>query len=265
MQTGISTASLFGRMHTEEGLKFLSQNNVQTSEVFLETYSEYNKKFGKILKKQKGDMPVHSIHTLTTQFEPTLYSINDRAMADSYKLLENTLQCAQVIGAKYYTFHGVARVKRTPMTINFDRVAKYTQKIIDACSMHGVTLAYENVHWAYYNYVGFFDQLRSRTKGLKGTLDIKQARQSNVDHAEFIKEMKNDLVTVHLSDVDENGKMCLPGRGVTDFKKLFSMLNDVGFDGALLIEVYKDDYDNFNQLFESLQYVTDLAKEIIKR
>jgi sugar phosphate isomerase/epimerase len=133
MQTGISTASLFVRKNTEDALEFLAQNGVNSAEVFLESYSEYNKKFGRILKKAKGDMPVHSIHTLTTQFEPTLYSLNDRAMADSYKLLENTLKCAKEIGAKYYTFHGVARVKRTPMTINFERVGLYTQKIIDLC------------------------------------------------------------------------------------------------------------------------------------
>lgn len=265
MQTGISTASLFGRYHTEDGIKFLKENGVSTCEVFLESYSEYTKKFGKILKKAKGDLPVHSIHTLTTQFEPTLYSLNDRAMADSYKLLENTLQCAQQIGAKYYTFHGVARVKRTPITINFERVGFYTQKIIDLCAKYGVTLTYENVHWAYYNYVGFFNELRKRVKGLKGTLDIKQARQSNIEYKDLIKEMGEDIVTVHLSDVDENGKMCLPGKGITDFGDLFTRLNDVGFDGALLLEVYQNDYKTTEELFESLNFVTQTAEKIFHK
>lgn len=265
MQTGISTASLFGRFHTEDGLEFLQKNNVQTTEVFLESYSEYTKEFGKLLKSVKGDMPVHSIHTLTTQFEPTLYSLNDRAMADSYKLLENTLQCAKEIDAKYYTFHGVARVKRTPMTINFDRVGFYTQKIIDLCAKYGVILAYENVHWAYYNYVGFFKQLKERTQGLKGTLDIKQARQSNLDYKDLIKEMAQDIVTVHLSDINEQGKMCLPGKGVTDFKELFSRLKDVGFDGALLLEVYQNDFKTTKELFDSLDFITQTANDIFNK
>ena len=264
MQTGISTASLFGRFHTEDGLEFLSKNGVQTAEVFLESYSEYTKKFGKKLNKIKGDMPVHSIHTLTTQFEPTLYSLNDRAMADSYKLLERTLECAKQMDAKYYTFHGVARVKRTPMTINFERVAFYTQKIIDLCKKYGVTLAYENVHWAYYNYVGFFNELRCRTHGLKGTLDIKQARQSNVDYRDLINEMGKDIVTVHLSDINEQGKMCLPGKGVTDFKELFSRLRDVGFDGALLLEVYQNDFTDIKELFNSLDYINEIAHKIYR-
>ena len=262
MKTGISTASLFGRFHTEDGLKFLSENNVQTAEVFLESYSEYTKKFGKLLKKSKGDMPVHSIHTLTTQFEPTLYSLNDRAMADSYKLLERTLECAKQIDAKYYTFHGVARVKRTPITINFERVGFYTQKIIDLCAKYGVSLAYENVHWAYYNYVGFFKELKQRTQGLKGTLDIKQARQSSVDYKDLIKEMGSDIVTVHLSDVNEQGKMCLPGKGVTDFNDLFVRLKDVGFDGALLLEVYQNDFESAKELFDSLNFINEIAYKI---
>jgi sugar phosphate isomerase/epimerase len=183
-------------------------------------------------------------------------------MADSYKLLENTLQCAKEIDAKYYTFHGVARVKRTPMTINFDRVGFYTQKIIDLCAKYGVTLAYENVHWAYYNYVGFFKELRERTQGLKATLDIKQARQSGIEYKEFIKEMGDKIVTVHLSDVDESGKMCLPGKGKTDFKDLFNRLKDHGFNGAMLLEVYKSDYKELGELLESLEYVKELAYKI---
>lgn len=265
MQTGISTASLFGRKHTEDGLKFLSENGVQTAEVFLESYSEYTEKFGKLLKKMKGSMPVHSIHTLTTQFEPQLYSLNDRAMADSFELLEGTMQCAKQMGAKYYTFHGVARLKRTPIVINFDRVAKYTQKIIDVCGKYGVSLAYENVHWAYYNYVGFFEELRKRTNGLKATLDIKQARQSGLDYRHLIDEMRQDIVTVHLSEVNEQGKMCLPGEGVTDFDELFMRLNDVGFNGALLLEVYQNDFDTFEQLFNSLEFINERADKVFNK
>ena len=88
MKIGISTASLFGRFHSEDALKFLSDNRVETAEIFLESYSEYNAEFGKILKAVKGETEVNSVHVLTTQYEPQLYSYNDRAMEDSFKLLE---------------------------------------------------------------------------------------------------------------------------------------------------------------------------------
>lgn len=265
MQVGISTASLFLRKTTEEALEFLSQNGVSTAEVFLESYCEYNKEFGRLLKSVQGNVNVHSVHTLTTQFEPQLYSINKRAQKDSFTLLENTMACAKEIGAKYYTFHGVARVKRTPMVINFERVAEITNRIIETTNKYGVDLAYENVHWSYYNYIGFFTELRKRVNGLKGTLDIKQAYQSKIDYAEFLNEMGRDIVTVHLSDRREDGKMCLPGRGTFNFEKLFNQLADVNFNGALLLEVYKDDFKEYSELFESLEYVQLLADKVFGR
>lgn len=264
MITGISTASLFGRFNTEDAVKQFNINKINACEVFLESFCEYNKKFGKLVAKSKGDVKVHSFHTLTTQFEPQLYSINERAQKDSFVFLEDALKCAKQMGASYYTFHGGARFKKTPIVIDFDRVSKITQRIIDTCDNYGIKLAYENVHWCYYNYIGFFKTLKSITKGLKGTLDIKQARQSGIDHNLFIEEMASDIVTVHLSDVDSNGKMCLPGKGITDFTDLFKRLQGVGFDGALLLEVYKNDFNNIAELYESLDYVNELAYKIFK-
>ncbi len=262
MQTGISTASLFFRKTTEDALKFLNENNVSTAEVFLESYCEYDVEFGKLLKSVQGKTKVHSVHTLTTQFEPQLYSINERAQRDSFLLLDKTMSAARQVGAKYYTFHGGARFKKTPFKIDYERVGKITQNIIDAIKPYGVSLAYENVHWGYYNYIGFFDEIRKRTVGLKATLDIKQARQSGISYSEYIDEMKGDIVTVHLSDIDENGKMCLPGKGVTDFEDLFKRLEGVGFNGALIIEAYQSDYGEYSELFHSLEFIKELSEKI---
>lgn len=265
MQVGISTASLFVREPTENALEFLSKNGVATAEIFLESYCEYSDEFGDILKKVKGDMPVHSVHVLTTQYEPQLYSINERAKSDSFKLLDMAMSVGEKVGAKYYTFHGGARFKKTPFKINYDRVGKITQEIIDVCASHNITLAYENVHWGYYNYIGFFKEIKARTTGLKATLDIKQARQSGISYKDYIEEMGSDIVTVHLSDVGADGKMCLPGKGITDFYDVMSRIRDKGFDGAMLLEVYKDDYASYSELFSSLDYVKNLAEKIFKK
>lgn len=265
MQTGISTASLFVRKNTEDALEFLSKNGVSAAEIFLESYCEYNAQFGDKLASVKGEINVHSVHVLTTQFEPQLYSINERAKSDSFILLDNAMQAAQKVNAKYYTFHGGARFKKTPVTLNYDRVGQITQEIIDVAKKRGVTLAYENVHWGYYNFIGFFSEMKKRTVGLKATLDVKQARQSGIFYGDYIDEMGEDIVSVHLSDVDANGKMCLPGKGVTDFYDLFKRLNDVGFDGALLIEAYQSDYKDYSELFESLDYVGELSQKIFTK
>lgn len=264
MKIGVSTASLFGRYFTEDALKFLSDNGVETVEVFLETYREYTAEFGEILKKNKGKTEVHSVHTLTTQFEPQLYSLNVRAKEDSFVLLDKTMRAAEAVDAKCYTFHGTARLKRTPIKIDFDRIGEITNNVIEVCASHGVSLAYENVHWCYYNYVGFFNELKQRVPALKGTLDVKQARQSGLGYEGFLDEMGKDIVTVHLSDIGENGKMCLPGKGKTDFYELFSRLLNVGFNGAVLIEAYKDDFTKTSELFESLDFLKNVAARVYK-
>lgn len=262
MLTGISTASLFSRFFTEDAAGELAAAGIAAAEVFLESYSEYNQQFARLVKSRAGSMHIHSVHTLTTQFEPQLYSLNVRAQQDSFDLLESTMQAAQIMGAKYYTFHGGARFKRTPFSLDFDRVGDITNRIVEKCLNHGVQLAYENVHWGYYNYIGFFSQLKARVPNLKGTFDIKQARQSGIFYGDFIEEMKNSIVTAHISDVDENGKMCLPGKGVTDFKEVFTRLKDAGFDGAILLEAYPSDFKTMKELYDSYNYITQLADKV---
>ena len=141
MQVGISTASLFGRKLTEEALEFFANNNVPCAEVFLESFCEYNKEFGEQLSKIKSNVNVHSFHVLTTQIEPQLYSLNQRAMEDSFKILEGALACAKEMGAKYYTFHGGARFKKLPFKMDYERVGKITQRIIDCAKAYGITIA----------------------------------------------------------------------------------------------------------------------------
>ena len=85
-----------------------------------------------------------------------------------------------------------------------------------------------------------------------------------ISYAEFIDEMKADIVTAHLSDIDQNGKMCLPGKGITDFYDVMTRLKDKGFDGAFILEVYKDDFKEYQELFDSLDYIKNLAQKVFK-
>ena len=56
MKLGISTASFFGREHVEATFEILRSMNVDNTEVFLNTFSEYEKAFVEALKERKGDI-----------------------------------------------------------------------------------------------------------------------------------------------------------------------------------------------------------------
>ena len=74
--------------------------------------------------------------------------------------------------------------------------------------------------------------------------------------------MQSDIKTVHLSDVTDSGKICLPGKGTYDFEGLFKRLKNVGFNGEMLIEVYKNDYKEISEISQSLDYLRELKYKI---
>ena len=121
-----------------------------------------------------------------------------------------------------------------------------------------MTLCLENVEWATYNRVGVFEQIALHVPEMKGVLDVKQARLSGQDYTKYIQEMGNRLAYAHISDINEQGKMCLPGKGSFNFDELILRLKDVGFDGALLIEAYEKDYQKEEELKESYDYIKEL-------
>ncbi len=261
MQAGISTASLFMRKYNEEALPFLNEQGIHTAEVFLTSFSEYGEEFANILKEKQGAVQVNSIHILNTEFEPQLFNAHPRVVKDAYDWLDKVLTSANILGSPYYTFHGVSRVKRSSRTgenDNFPWLIEGFRRLANTCEEKGVTLCLENVEWSSYNRPGFFKRIADEVPNLRGVLDVKQARISEFPYQEYIKDMGERLAYTHVSDIDENGKMCLPGRGVFDFDRFVEELKDVGFDGAWLIEVYEKDYNDEKELKISCDYLNEL-------
>ena len=261
MEIGISTASLFMRQYNEEAVRTIAGMGVNTCEIFLETFCEYSREYGETLAKKKGAMQVNSVHLFTTHIEPQLFSENERTRADAYYFLDRAMDAANAFGAKYYTFHGTARYKkaaRSGKNDNFLKIGDALERTRAACGKHGVALSLETVEWATYNRPGVFKEALKRCPGLYATLDIKQTRLSGYSEKEYIDEIAGRISHVHLSDIDQGGKTCLPGRGTYDFADLFLRLRDAGFNGAALIEAYKDDYADVSELKISAEYLKEI-------
>ncbi len=258
MKVGISTASLFLRKNNEEALPLFDAWGVPCAEVFLTSFCEYAPAFARTLAAAKGGVEIHSVHVLNTQYEPQLYAEHPRVLEDANGWLREVLSSANILGAHNYTFHGIARLKRT-FRENWQRFSAITAQIYETCRAAGVRLCYENVEWALYNRPGLFALLKKDCPDLGGVLDIKQARITGYDWREYLADMGESLATVHVSDVTAEGKMCLPGQGVFDFAELFARLRDISFDGAVLIENYARDYGEPDELRRSFEYLADLA------
>lgn len=262
MKLGVSTASYFPLLHVEEAFDKVAALKVDACEIFFETHSQYCDEFAKVLQdaikkaREVHNFEIHSIHSLTNQFEPDLFSLGSRAVADAKQTFNNILKVGQTLGAKYYTFHGATILKKTSKAnMNFERIARIYNELHEIAEGYGIEFCYENVHWTYYHFPEFIDYLKPLCPKLSTVLDIKQARQAGYTYKDFLPKMGNLLRTVHVCDYDENGITKIPGQGIVDFVELFRMLLDQGYDGSVLMEVYSKDYKAFEDLQESYEYL----------
>ena len=260
MEAGISTATLFMRLNNEDALPLFDEWGVRTAEVTLTSFSEYSAHFGALLAQRKGKVRTESVHVLSTQYEPQLYSEHPRVKEDAFQWLERAMSAAEALRAERYTFHGVARLKRTYKE-NLPLVTSRTEEIAKACARHKITLCYENVEWAFFNRPELFKELKRGCPSLHGVLDIKQARITGYDWREYLAAMAGSLAHVHASDITTDGKMCLPGRGVFDFDELFARLRDAGFSGPVLIENYQRDFTELGELKASYEFLAEKAEK----
>ena len=264
MDIGISTATFFLRKYNEQSIAEIKGLGGECCEVFLECPSEYTEEYGKLLLSQKGELKVHSVHAVTMNYETELFSSFDRAYNDALKSFKGVLTIGKMLGAGFYTMHGRARIKKGGDYDNFAKNGKRLDKLCDFASNYDISICLENVPWALYNRPGYFKEISNYAPNLCCTFDIKQARISGYDYRLYLDEMQGKLKTVHLSDVNEDGKIRLPGKGIFDYEELFRRLYGMGFDGNMIIEVYKDDFSCDAELTESIDFLNDLKQKIFK-
>jgi len=263
VEIGISTATYFGKAVTEDSLALIRQAGAKICEVFLTTFYEYEPDFAKLLAKRKGTLSVHSVHTLNSQFEPELFNPAKRTFEDALALFRKALYAGKILGAKFYTFHGIARIKKREYRFDFQRLGERLSELCRIAAEYGIGLCLENVHWAHYSHPGFFSEVRKYCPDLYTCLDIKQAMQSGADYAKYLGEMGETLRTVHVCDYREDGSLALPGRGSFDFARLFRRLKEGGHaDVPVLLELYSGDYGDFGEVTGALEYLREIEKSV---
>ena len=239
MISGVSTASLFMREMNEDALTVLNDLGVRSTEIFLTTLSEYGEEFARLLASRKGSLQVNSVHLLNTQFEPQLFGGHPRAKADAFGILRGAMASAHIFGARYYTFHGITRLKKNSVPPDAGRVAASLSEISGVCAEYGVTLSLENVHWALYNRPGSFP----RSPRAFSRPSRRLRRKAGPPFLLSLSDVYPRHGRVHLARASfrcgRKGKRSVfPGAACSDFEECFRRLKEAGFDGAALIEVY---------------------------
>lgn len=254
---GMSTACFFPNVYTEQSIDLMGKMNIENIEVFFSCLSEYKMPFIKELKKRISDygMNTYSIHALSLQFEPQLFSKHLRSKQDSLDMYKQVLEAGAELGAGAYVFHGPANVKRArKLVLDFPYIAQCTDIIADIAKDFGIKLAWENVHWCWYAKPDFAKKLlcRTNTDNLYFTLDIKQAAQAGYDPIEYLENTKNRLANIHICDFTYSEELGmspkLPFDGSMDFIAFKNALDNIKYDQGLMLEVYSNNYTDYTQL-----------------
>lgn len=259
MNIGAST-SCFYPLETEKALGRIIDLGFKKTEIFFNSVSELQAPFVREMKRQAdaAGVRVLSVHPFSSNLENNcIFGEYQRRYDDFIDLYRQHCHAAALLGAEVVVIHGAyAKQKRDiPEEHYFDRFAS----LIEIGRQEGVMVCQENV-------VRFRSQSVDFLKRMKNYLgddfhmvfDIKQSIRSGYNPFEFLDEMKNDIVHVHLSDNTPDTDCMPPGRGNFDFKRLFNTLDGVGYNGDYVIEIYSRGYDVEKELALSRQYFDNM-------
>ena len=266
MKFGMSTASFFLKTYTEDAMTEIGRMGIKNAEVFFSAAKEYDPVFVREVKKRADDngVNVFSVHALTTQFEPQMFSAHDRQREEAYDTYKQVLEAANILGAGVYVFHGPANIKiARKLNIDYAYTGKMVSMAAELAKEHGVKFSYETVHWCWYAKPEFASLLKPHltTDNLYYTLDIKQAAQSKLPVLDYIDAMDGRLVNIHICDYLEDEKKGiipkLPFEGQLDFLALKEKLKAIDYQGGMILEVYANNYTDYDALSANYARLVD--------
>ncbi len=255
---GISTACLYPTI-TEEALQTLLDMGFGVFEVFLNAQQEFSHEYLKALKKRADAYGAvfTSVHPYTSAMESMLlFGEYDRRTQEGIDLYKGFMESAAVLGAKYVVIHGQQRRGATPKLYDINACPpdeKYWNifgRLYEAGNEAGAHPAQENVVTMKSSHPAFIRGMREYLgSNCAFVLDTKQCRLSGVKVEEMAAAMGSRLCHVHISDCRGQEYPCLlPGFGEFDFKAFFALLEDMGYQGRLVTEVYNFSYGEVREI-----------------
>lgn len=262
MKVGVSTASLYP-LHIEDAFYELANRDIENVELFLNSTTEQSgEPMKKILAVQKEyGINITSLHPFSSPMESVyLFSSYDRRINEMLELYKSFFNTMNTLGADIFVLHGAMQSSHCSDEHYFNQLHILAQ----LAKSFGITVAQENISYCKSKSVDFLRKMKSELGDeAKLVCDLKQARRSGIDVLDFIEEFGSDIIHYHISDCTAEHD-CLPiGAGVFDFKRFLSKLKALNYDGALIVELYRENYNEYDELKTSVvstkQYI-DSAK-----
>lgn len=262
IKAGVSSASFYP-MHTEDALRILGEMGVRNAEIFINDFSEASGAVYAEIRRiiSDYDMNITSLHPYSPMESGYLFSEYDRRQDSYLDKYRRYFECMSEIGARFFILHGSILSSGCPDDLYF---SQYT-RLLDIADSFGVTIAQENICYCKSKSIDFLRRLKENCgERVKYVLDIKQAVRAGVSPFDFVEALGEDIVHVHVSDNSPDGD-CLPiGKGSFDFEEFTRKLRAKGYDGAMILELYRRNYGDYSELYDGMKKMEEIIAKSAK-
>jgi len=263
VRTGVSTACLYP-METEKALSTVCSLGIEATEIFINSHCELEKDFVKGLKGtlDKTSVRCASLHPYTCGIEPMMFfTYYERRFEDMLEYHKKYFDAMNFLGAEKFILHGNKPQNRFADEDYFERY----ERLYDLGKAFGVTVTQENVARCSGGNLDFLVKMKKALGDkAKFTLDVKQAVRTETSPYEFVKELGNSIVHVHLSDHNDKTDCGPVGSGNLDFERFLGELKNCGFDGDMVLELYRWGFSDEKELMANYSYIKDVSQKIFR-
>lgn len=263
MQAGISTACLYP-MLLEKSFSTLISLGFRHFEVFINTCSELTDEYLKSLRRMADESgsTVRSVHPFTSGYESfLLFSGYERRFRDGLEFYKRYFHACNVLGADFIVLHGRKSSKKDITDEQF--FSRYLS-LYELGKQFGVTVAQENVNLFCSDDPAFIRRMKAACgESCAFVLDVKQAVRGGVDPLAMCEAMGEKIRHVHINDNTAASDCLLPGFGSMDYGRLYDSLKRFGFDGSVMIEVYRKSFGELSELLAAKMTVENFCRNSI--
>ncbi|MBR2338724.1 MAG: sugar phosphate isomerase/epimerase [Clostridia bacterium] len=254
MEIGASTSNFYPAP-VETALDTVLAAGFSTVEIFLNAPSEREPAFVDELRRRAdgAGAVVCALHPYSSFMEPYfLFSLYERRFTDMLEDYKHYFEAAARLGARYLVLHGDKVGGKLPVERSLERY----ERLYDLGATFGVRVAQENVVRYRSEELTYLRALRQQL-GDKAAfvLDIKQTVRCSLPIEEVADAMGDRIVHVHVSDHTAARDCLPPGTGAFDYGRLFSLLRQRQYDGALILELYRDGFDSAEDLIQAAEFL----------
>ena len=258
MIVGASTSNFYP-MPVEDALDAILAAGFRNVEIFLNASSECKPSFVKELKKRcdAAGATVSAVHPYSSFMEPFfLYSPYRRRMYDALEMYKPMFEAAAILGAPYLVIHG----DKPLGVLSLEQSLERFELLYHWGKAFGAVPAQENVVKFSSADPAYLCALRQHMGDrAKFVLDFKQSGRCGLSPEDVMDAMGDSIVHVHISDRDDCRDCLPPGQGTREFLPTLKALKARGYDGVLMLELYRKNFQSADDLIAAGRYLEEIT------